>query len=433
MIICGLRRTGKETIMGKKIYAFANAGKETGASLEEMAVMYENNGADGIYIFNRTADEKEFDDFLLTVKKIVRLVDMPVMIGIDAKRFEDIKKAFYTGAAKVVIRYGKLEDKSVADEAVKRFGADRIALEVDARKEDGDGLFDGGAFDTLGAGSVLLKHVTLGESFDAVASKIGVPVVIRDDLVRNSAEDLLGAACCEGIVTNAYYDSSVYEIKSDLKAKGADVAVPESPVAFDRLKTVNGLVPVIVQDYKNDEVLMLAYMNAESFEKTIRTGKMTYFSRSRNCLWVKGETSGHFQYLKSLELDCDSDTLLAKVKQIGAACHTGNRSCFYTNLIKKDYESRNPYRILEGLYEVIEDRKKNPKEGSYTNYLFDKGIDKIHKKCGEEATEIVIAARNPGAEELKYEIADFLYHLSVLMVETGVDWSDIATELANRS
>ena len=149
-------------------------------------------------------------------------------------------------------------------------------------------------------------------------------------------------------------------------------------------------------------------------------------------LWIKGETSDHYQYLKELSIDCDKDTLLAKVVQIGAACHTGSMSCFYTNLVKKDYKQTDPFHVLQNVYDVIMDRKKTPKEGSYTNYLFDKGIDKILKKCGEEATEIIIAAKNPDSEELRYEIADFLYHIMVLMAECGLDWDDILTELANR-
>ena len=164
---------------------------------------------------------------------------------------------------------------------------------------------------------------------------------------------------------------------------------------------------------------MLAYMNEESFYETIKTGKMTYFSRSRQKLWVKGETSGHFQYVKSLTIDCDLDTLLAKVDQIGAACHTGNPTCFFQPLVGIDYDETNPLRIFES-------------EGSYTNYLFDKGIDKILKKIGEEATEVVIAAKNPNPEEVKYEIADFLYHAMVLMVEKGLTWEDIVKELADR-
>lgn len=194
----------------------------------------------------------------------------------------------------------------------------------------------------------------------------------------------------------------------------------------------NGLVPVIVSDFRTDEVLMLAYMNEEAFNETIRTGRMVYYSRSRQEQWVKGLTSGHFQYVKSMYIDCDHDTVLAKVHQIGAACHTGSYSCFFNEVFDKHAKKTNPHEVLEDVYATIMDRKEHPKEGSYTNYLFDKGLDKILKKCGEEATEIVIAAKNPDKEEIKYEIADFLYHVMVLMAERGVTWDDVMTELANR-
>ena len=173
-------------------------------------------------------------------------------------------------------------------------------------------------------------------------------------------------------------------------------------------------------------------MNQEAFEKTVKTGRMTYFSRSSQSLWTKGETSGHFQYVKSLTIDCDKDTLLAKVDQVGAACHTGNPTCFFNEIVKREYVEKNPLKVLEDVYEIILDRKAHPKEGSYTNYLFDKGIDKILKKVGEEATEIVIAAKNPDPEEVKYEISDFLYHMMVLMAERGVTWEDITQELSQR-
>lgn len=159
---------------------------------------------------------------------------------------------------------------------------------------------------------------------------------------------------------------------------------------------------------------------------------MTYFSRSRQELWTKGMTSGHIQYVKSLTADCDYDTILAKVSQVGAACHTGNPTCFFNEIVKKEYVEKNPLKVLEDVYEIILDRKAHPKEGSYTNYLFDKGIDKILKKVGEEATEIVIAAKNPDPEEVKYEISDFLYHMMVLMAERGVTWEDITQELSQR-
>ena len=173
-------------------------------------------------------------------------------------------------------------------------------------------------------------------------------------------------------------------------------------------------------------------MNEESYNRTLKTGRMTYYSRSRDELWIKGETSGHYQYVKSLTADCDMDTILAKVSQIGAACHTGSYSCFFNRIMAKEYETHNPLKVFEDVMAVILDRKEHPKEGSYTNYLFDKGIDKILKKLGEEATEIVIAAKNPNPNEIKYEISDFLYHMMVLMAEKGVTWDEIMTELANR-
>ena len=159
---------------------------------------------------------------------------------------------------------------------------------------------------------------------------------------------------------------------------------------------------------------------------------MNYYSRSRGEQWLKGETSGHFQYVKSLTADCDLDTILAKVSQVGAACHTGSRSCFFNEIVRKEFETGNPLGVFEDVLNVIKDRKLNPREGSYTNYLFDKGIDKILKKLGEEATEIVIAAKNPNANEVMYEMSDFLYHMMVLMVEKDVTWEEIAEELAKR-
>jgi phosphoribosyl-ATP pyrophosphohydrolase/phosphoribosyl-AMP cyclohydrolase len=188
-----------------------------------------------------------------------------------------------------------------------------------------------------------------------------------------------------------------------------------------------GLVPVIVQDIYTNEVLMLAYMNEEAFNITRETKEMTYFSRSRQELWKKGETSGNFQYLKELRYDCDEDTLLAKVEQVGAACHTGNKSCFYRTDIEGDVV---PGNILEDLFRIIEAKKETP-DGGYTNYLFDKGVDKILKKVGEETSEVIIASKNNN-DETVYEISDLFYHLFVLMVNQGIELSDIYKELASR-
>ena len=228
-------------------------------------------------------------------------------------------------------------------------------------------------------------------------------------------------------------ETDIMEMKAQLSAGGIKMDNFEPALKWaDLKKNSDGMVPVIVQDYRTDEVLMLAYMNEEAFETTINIGKMTYYSRSRQELWIKGMTSGHIQYVKSLTADCDYDTILAKVSQIGAACHTGNVSCFFNEIVKKEYMEKNPLKVLEDVYAIILDRKANPKEGSYTNYLFDKGIDKILKKIGEEASEIIIAAKNPDPEDIKYEISDFMYHMMVLMAEKGVTWEEITQELSQR-
>ncbi|MBU9919320.1 MAG: bifunctional phosphoribosyl-AMP cyclohydrolase/phosphoribosyl-ATP diphosphatase HisIE, partial [Fusobacteriaceae bacterium] len=179
----------------------------------------------------------------------------------------------------------------------------------------------------------------------------------------------------------------------------------------------HGLVPCVVQDVYTREVLMLAYMNEESIKKTLETGETWFFSRSRNELWNKGATSGHKQTVKKLSYDCDGDTLLAEVEQIGAACHTGAKSCFYTTM----FESEEKVFEIGKLFDLIKERKETPVDGSYTNYLFDKGIDKILKKIGEECAEVIIAAKNPDLTELQYELSDLVYHSMVLMVERGLE------------
>ncbi len=207
-------------------------------------------------------------------------------------------------------------------------------------------------------------------------------------------------------------------------------------VKFDE----KGLIPVVTQDYKTKEVLMVAYMNREALEKTAETGKVTYFSRSRNQLWVKGETSGHFQNVKSIKLDCDGDTILIEAEQIDAACHTGNKTCFYRTLTDGNWvekasgseDEKLSAHILQEVYDVIVDRTVHPKEGSYTNYLFTKGLDKILKKVGEETAEVIIAAKNKSKEEIRYEVSDLMYHLMVLLVERGLTLEDIYSELKGR-
>lgn len=190
-----------------------------------------------------------------------------------------------------------------------------------------------------------------------------------------------------------------------------------------------GLVPAVVQDIESNKVLMLAYMNKESIQKTFEEGIVHYYSRSREKLWKKGETSGNIQRLKGFYYDCDCDSLLIMVEQVGVACHTGNYSCFFNEVLKAENKKTD---IIKELYSLLEDRKENPKEGSYTNYLFREGLDKILKKVGEETSEVIIGAKNKSKEELVYEISDLVYHLLVLMVNENVSIDDIKNELTSR-
>ena len=195
-----------------------------------------------------------------------------------------------------------------------------------------------------------------------------------------------------------------------------------------------GLIPAVVQDADTKEVLMVAYMNQESLDLTIQTGETTFYSRSRQELWHKGETSGNIQSVEEIYYDCDEDTLLVLVEPAGPACHTGEQSCFYRKLAEsKDKKQRyDKDEIINMLYNLIKSRKNELPEDSYTTYLFEEGIDKILKKIGEESSEVIIAAKNEPQNELVYETADLIYHLMVLLVEKEVNLEQIKDELSDR-
>ena len=191
-----------------------------------------------------------------------------------------------------------------------------------------------------------------------------------------------------------------------------------------------GLIPAIVVDYYTKEVLTLAYMNKESLQISIDEGKTCFYSRSRQELWRKGETSKNYQHIQSIKSDCDNDALVVEVIKDGPACHTGSESCFFNDIFsKEDYKDFS----IDKLYKLIKGRKINQTEGSYTTYLFNSGIDKILKKVGEECTEVIIGAKNDSNKETIYEIADLLYHTLVLMVEKDITINDIKNELSSRA
>ncbi len=394
-----------------------------------LAKAYDDAGADQLIVFDLSSSDVEHDNAIDLIKKMNRTIRIPMIAGGNIRRQEDVKKILYAGAKKAILNLSKSTGVELIEEVSKRFGKDKIAVSLN----DFDRLYKSRHLITEFASEIIFMH---RPDLDSVTNTTNLPTVILTDVLEEKEVlRILKKDGIEGISGRfvSQKELNLQDFKVKCEEQGIKMTSFESLISFSEFKVnEDGLIPVIVQHYKTGEVLMMAYMNEEAYETTLKTGKMTYFSRSRKKLWVKGETSGHFQYVKSLTIDCDKDTILAKVEQIGAACHTGNPTCFFQSLVGKDYDETNPLQVFESVYETILDRKNHPKEGSYTNYLFDKGIDKILKKVGEEATELVIAAKNPNPEEIKYELSDFLYHAMVLMVERGVTWEDITKELADR-
>ncbi len=397
--------------------------------LKVLAKGYNDGGIDKIFVFDLSDEDQEHEKNIHTIRELNRLIEIPTCGGGNVRRLEDIKKLLYAGCKQVLINGSRPYCFALVDEASSRFGHEKILVSV----KNIDFVFKHKEVIKEKIHEMLVMDPKMLDSVENLTDTQYVALCEKQDmdcmlgiLRRDHSRGIYGS-----FLNGAKGDAM--ELKSMLSEQGIKMDNFEPALKWSDFKlNSDGMVPVIAQDYRTGNVLMLAYMNEEAFNKTIATGKMTYYSRSRGELWVKGATSGNIQYVKVLTADCDHDTILAKVSQVGVACHTGQYSCFHNEIVHKEYIERNPLKVFEEEYAVIHDRKINPKEGSYTNYLFDKGLDKILKKVGEEATEIVIAAKNPDAEEIKYEAADFLYHLMVLMVEKGLTWEDITSELSQR-
>ena len=395
----------------------------------ELARFYGENNADELIVFDLSTDDASHEAALDLLKLICKEAQIPVIGAGNVKRMEDIKKLLYAGCAKAALNYSKENNIEITREVSLKFGKDKIiaciaeASEIEANES---------LLSEYVEQVILISPKGIKQAIDV--SKLPVivtlPEVSLDKIIELLSVSVISGVTGPAINANAKELNDIKDLCAD---NGVGVRTFEPSITWAELKkNSEGLVPVVVQDYKTREVLMVAYMDEEAYLHTLKSGRMTYYSRSRKEQWIKGETSGHFQYVKEMIADCDKDTILAKVSQVGAACHTGNYSCFFNEIMKKEYDETNPLMVFESVLSVIKDRKVHPKEGSYTNYLFDKGIDKILKKLGEEATEIVIASKNPNANEIKYEIADFLYHMMVLMVEKGVTWEEITEELDKR-
>lgn len=416
-------------ILGDKAVKWLNDTTVLSDDVTGLAKHYSDSGADELLIFDLSDSDEEHEAAIDLMRKINRVIRIPMVAGGNISRLEDVKKILYAGASRAMINFSKPGSVQIIEEAFKRFGREKLAVSLN----DFDELFKHQHIVQESSSMMVFMHRL---DLNSVMNISDIPcTVLTDTMEESEMYRILKSPGVNGLSGKfiSQTDMDYIAFKEKCAQEGIEMESFDTTMEFSQFKTNDqGLIPVIAQDCKTQEVLMMAYMNEEAFYHTLKTGRMTYYSRSRKSLWVKGETSGHYQYVKSLTIDCDCDTILAKVEQVGAACHTGNPTCFFQSLTGESAGEKNPLRIFETVYDTIADRKENPKEGSYTNYLFEKGLDKILKKVGEEATEIVIAAKNPNPEEIKYEIADFLYHVMVLMVEKGVDWEQIVQELSER-
>lgn len=395
-----------------------------------LAMQYDNGDADELLIFDQSIDDDEHEDAISIIREICSRVSIPVIGAGHIRRMEDIKKLLYAGCSKAAVNFSRADNIALVKEAAGRFGKARIAAcyrAADAIAENKQLILD------YVQEMILIDETEIRNALKIkeVPSILSLPEVSLDKILEFFSLDNVS-----GLTGNAVNDNagSLTDLKRLCTENG--IAVSARSAAFgweDFKKNSDGLLPVVVQEASTDQVLMVAYMNEAAYQQTVETGRMTYYSRSRRQLWIKGETSGHYQYVRSLTGDCDMDTLLARVDQVGAACHTGSHSCFFNSVLSlEDSKKNDPQKVLENVYKTIVDRREHPKEGSYTNYLFSKGLDKILKKLGEENTEIVIAAKNPDPVETVYEISDYLYHMMVLMAEKGLSWDDITEELVRR-
>ena len=394
-----------------------------------LADYYCEHNADELIVFDMSEGDAEHDAALDIIKEICTRAEVDVIGAGNVKRMEDIKKLLYAGCKKAVLDYEKESNIEITEEVSLKFGKDKILISyndpsvLELHKEK---------IEKYISAMILMNPHQIRET-QAILS---LPFFVQiNQVALNKLLEIFAYENVCGVTGNTINDNVKEIVALKDLCRENDIPIESFQAAYkweDFKKNSDGMVPVIVQDYRTQEVLMMAYMNEEAFDTTINIGKMTYYSRSRNELWTKGLTSGHIQYVKSLTADCDYDTILAKVSQIGAACHTGNQSCFFNEIVKKEYVEKNPQKVLGDVYNIILDRRENPKEGSYTNLLLEKGLDNILKKVGEENTEIIIAAKNTDHEHLKYEISDYIYHLMVLMAEKDITWEEITQELSQR-
>ena len=397
--------------------------------ITEITGYINDSGIDSLVVMNLANTYQEHENHLSMLKSICENSEVPVACGGFISTAQEAKKVLHAGAMQVIFNGSKPDVASVIKEAAERFGKERVVLSL----QTVDILFKKKDVVEECVEYILVCNEKQINAIENIISIPMIPVFLDVDFEKTyellTKDNIVGVG---GAMIESF-KTDIMEFKTELVKKRISMNTFIPSFKWEELKkNSDGLIPAITTDYLTGEVLMLAYMNEESYYHTMKTGKMTYWSRSRNELWLKGETSGHYQYLKALYTDCDCDTILAKVSQIGAACHTGRRSCFFNEIFKKNYMDRNPLTVLDDCLKMISHRKENPVEGSYTNALIDGGTDAILNEISSEMMHVVLAAKNNEKTNLRHEISDLLYHLMILMEENNISWLEVARELAQR-
>ncbi len=411
---CAIKGRNDDTILG---------------AADEIARLYNDSGIDKIMLWDLSETLEEHNNTLKVIREINRVLEISSYAFGWTSTIRDIKEYLFSGCRRVILSSSDPELPSILEECKKRFRADRLSLALD----DVDVIFKKRTEIEEYYHDV---YVFKNEIIETLVNLTEVPFyAVVDTMDADTYVDILKLPTCLGIggpLLNERH-TDIMMLKHRLFEQGIMVLLNTSNMNWSEFKhDSEGLIAVVAQDYATKEVLNYGYMNEEAFDATMAKGKMHYFDKTTGEIHMHGEKTEQFQYVKSLSVDCHKQAILAKVSQIGVACHTGNYSCFYTEIVKKDYTEKNTVKVLENVYNVIINRKKYPREGSYTNHLLEKGLNEIARKIQAESTEIILSAKDDDSEALRTELSDLLYYLMVLMSKYDVTWDDVINELAQR-
>ncbi|MCR4956089.1 MAG: phosphoribosyl-ATP diphosphatase [Lachnospiraceae bacterium] len=397
----------------------------------ELARIYNDSGIDKILLWDISETEDEHKNTMKVIREINRVLEISSYALGWTNSVRDIKEYLYSGCRRVILCSSNPQMPFILEDCQKRFRKDRLSLAIDdvdlifkKRKELEEDFHD--------------VYVFQRDIFDSVVNMTDLPfyAVVEEDVELDVYKAILKTPTCMGVagpILNQK-DTDINLLKHEFFEEGILVLLNDSQMDWSEFKLDdNGLIAVVSQDYSTKKVLNYGYMNEEAFKETIASGKMHYYDKATGEVRKHGVgNGGQYQYVKSLSVDCHRQAILAKVSQIGVACHTGNYSCFYTEILKKDYTEKNTVKLLENIYNIICNRKKHPREGSFTNFLLDKGINEISRKLQSESTEIIISAKDEDVESMRTQMSDLLYFMMVLMSEYDITWDDITNELAQR-